>query len=253
MSWWFTETQVELSREKRRKTEFGGFHLMAAASFLTDIKWRYPGLYFATLSAETQTLSGLQGLALLQLSHLILHQYVLTHSLQGRASMPNAVHPDTVCVFSEETSLLQLQFHLLFMFFLFLCIIAVANSKENKKKKQQHWPGNNYLTVWSMFVCFWKCVHICFCAFACAIYECGSWQFTSLGSVLIRRSQCYLSVLAAISLSLRNPQITASSHEWDSSCFLHHNLKYWLKKFNSDALQPLQADKRGSTEGLEDL
>lgn len=114
-------------------------------------------------------------------------------------------------------------------FFLFLCIIAVANSKENKKKKQQHWPGNNYLTVWSMFVCFWKCVHICFCAFACAIYECGSWQFTSLGSVLIRRSQCYLSVLAAISLSLRNPQITASSHEWDPSCFLHHNLKYWLK------------------------
>lgn len=117
----------------------------------------------------------------------------------------------------------------IFMFFLFLCIIAVANSKENKKKNQQHWPGNNYLTVWSMFVSFWKCVHICFCAFACAIYECGSWQFTSLGSVLIRRSQCYLSVLAAISLSLRNPQITASSHEWHPSCFLHHNLKYWLK------------------------
>lgn len=199
---------------------------MAAASFLTDIKWRYPGLYFATLSAETQTLSGLQGLALLQLSHLILHQYALTHSLQGRASMPNAVHPDTVCVFSEETSLLQLPFHLHVFFCFCVLLLWQTPKKTRKKQQQQHWPGNNYLTVWSMFVCFWKCVHICFCAFACAIYECGSWQFTSLGSVLIRRSQCYLS---AISLSLRNPQITASSHEWDPSCFLHHNLKYWLK------------------------
>lgn len=229
--------------------EFGGFHLMAAASFLTDIKWRYPGLYFATLSAETQTLSGLQGLSLLQLSHLILHQYVLTHSLQGRASMPNAVHPDTVCVFSEETSLLQLPFHL--HVFLFLCIIAVANSKENKKKKQQHWPGNNYLTVWSMFVCFWKCVHICFCAFACAVYECGSWQFTSLGSVLIRRSQCYLSVLAAISL------LKSSNHgivtRMRSFMFSSPQFEILTQKFNSDALQPLEADKRGSTEGLEDL
>lgn len=116
----------------------------------------------------------------------------------------------------------------IFMFFFCFCVLLLWQTpkKTRKKQQQQHWPGNNYLTVWSMFVCFWKCVHICFCAFACAIYECGSWQFTSLGSVLIRRSQCYLS---AISLSLRNPQITASSHEWDPSCFLHHNLKYWLK------------------------
>lgn len=112
-------------------------------------------------------------------------------------------------------------------FFCFCVLLLWQTPKKTRKKQQQqHWPGNNYLTMWSMFVCFWKCVHICFCAFACAIYECGSWQFTSLGSVLIRRSQCYLS---AISLSLRNPQITASSHEWDPSCFLHHNLKYWLK------------------------
>lgn len=139
----------------------------------------------------------------------------------------------------------------IFMFFLFLCIIAVANSKENKKKNPQHWPGNNYLTVWSMFVCFWKCVHICFCAFACAVYECGSWQFTSLGSVLIRRSQCYLSVLAAISL------LKSSNHgivtRMRSFMFSSPQFEILTQKFNSDALQPLEADKRGSTEGLEDL
>lgn len=166
MSWWFTETQVELSREKKkRKTEFGGFRLMAAASFLTDIKWRYPGLYFATLSAETQTLSGLQGLALLQLSHLILHQYVLTHSLQGRASMPNAVHPDTVCVFSEETSLLQLPFHLhVFFVSVYYCCgkLQRKQEKNNNNNTDQAFNRVIYVCVFLemcsyMFLCFCLC------------------------------------------------------------------------------------------------
>lgn len=151
------------------------------------------------------TLSGLHSPALLQLSHVTLHRHVLSDSFTSRAMEPvrystavssDAARPDGVSVFTEDFDRYSEPW-----------LPSLGLVRYYCCDKLHHQAI--IIELCDVCVCLLIC---CELVYACTIYiyECVSWQVTSLGSVLVRQSQCYLSVLAAHSLSQSHAVVTQS-------------------------------------------
>lgn len=189
-------TLLKLLRKKIRKGH--GVHLMAAADSILGISvLTYPGLYFATLSAETNSPS--QTSTVPHSYSWVIWSSSLTHSLQSCWK-----RSETAQLFIQMEFLSSLKSSVFYTFlyqilpssvFLLLGIIAVANLKPI-------WHFDQVMIIQSCNVCVCVCVCILYMhVWVCFCLLCVSSQFTGLGSVRIRQSQCYLSVLAAQFLS----------------------------------------------------
>lgn len=193
------------------------------------IKLKYPGLYFATFSAEKQIilLRPLQyHTATAESSDHASVCPSLTDSFPSRlmgsarcsASRPKsnstAVGPDGVFVFNWGVQSVWLFSFRSFMqtfrtpasIFCALVVIYYCCTK-----LQNTIPHSDQAITVFFFFFKWCNVFLIVCACFCFVYMnvCVSSQFTSLGSVLIRRSQCYLSVLAAQFLPKAHPVVAS--------------------------------------------
>lgn len=219
---WATDDLQE--HNVKKKTELGGFHLTAAASSSTDIKWRYPGLYFCyvkcwktnnalrppqshTAKAESSHLASVRPFWLIHFKGELQCQ-MLFIQIQFVSSLRRSVF---------YTRRFSPFFFFFFVAFLFFVLLLWQTPKTNTLTRQ-------YLFNRVMWVFLEMCLYMFVCFCLCYIWM---WVLTVHESgVSVNKTITVLPVCPRCHFTLAgNPQITASSHELDRSCFCHYNLK----------------------------